>query len=325
MNGRIYDPIVGQFMQADNVIQSPEDFISYNRYSYCLFNPFKYTDPSGEEFLGEIISTVPYNKDWGANMGPSYNPAGFPVDDEVVTSDGPVVPYTPLIDCSPYDYSENWFQFPLMRNMNNYPCQITTNVRGGGGGNIYVSKDKTLNLNQEVRKGDRIDVSDKNGNYIGWVEVVDYTRTKDGLNIIIDFYQFGTDVAKYIREGQTIRTNDSNDPHKATTYNDPSKNQKDLFDNLPYYWTNELQRKYNRPVGGLARSRFGDGPSRDDKYQSNRETWWFAELSFFNVTSNSDIPLITFTYGFFYFNGVTCLYPLMIISPSEAHLSYFRK
>ncbi|MEI6091086.1 MAG: RHS repeat-associated core domain-containing protein, partial [bacterium] len=49
MNGRIYDPITAQFMQADNYIQSPEDFISYNRYAYCLYNPFKYTDPSGED------------------------------------------------------------------------------------------------------------------------------------------------------------------------------------------------------------------------------------------------------------------------------------
>ncbi|MEI6089335.1 MAG: hypothetical protein WCR42_02690, partial [bacterium] len=31
--------------------QSPEDFISYNRYAYCLYNPFKYTDPSGEHPL----------------------------------------------------------------------------------------------------------------------------------------------------------------------------------------------------------------------------------------------------------------------------------
>jgi RHS repeat-associated protein len=50
MNGRIYDPIVGQFMQADNYIQTPEAYIGYNRYAYCRYNPFKYTDPSGEMF-----------------------------------------------------------------------------------------------------------------------------------------------------------------------------------------------------------------------------------------------------------------------------------
>ena len=50
MNGRIYDPVVGQFMQADNYIQTPEDYIGYNRYAYCRHNPFKYTDPSGEMY-----------------------------------------------------------------------------------------------------------------------------------------------------------------------------------------------------------------------------------------------------------------------------------
>ncbi|MEI6091675.1 MAG: RHS repeat-associated core domain-containing protein [bacterium] len=48
MNGRIYDPITAQFMQADNFIQTPEDYIGYNRYAYCRYNPFKYVDPSGE-------------------------------------------------------------------------------------------------------------------------------------------------------------------------------------------------------------------------------------------------------------------------------------
>jgi RHS repeat-associated protein len=54
MNGRIYDPIVGQFMQADNFIQTPEDYIGYNRYAYCRYNPFKYTDPSGEMLINNL-------------------------------------------------------------------------------------------------------------------------------------------------------------------------------------------------------------------------------------------------------------------------------
>jgi RHS repeat-associated protein len=35
MNGRIYNPVTAQFMQADNFIQTPEDFIGYNRYAHC--------------------------------------------------------------------------------------------------------------------------------------------------------------------------------------------------------------------------------------------------------------------------------------------------
>lgn len=47
MNGRIYDPLSARFLSADPVIQFPEALQSYNRYSYVLNNPLKYTDPSG--------------------------------------------------------------------------------------------------------------------------------------------------------------------------------------------------------------------------------------------------------------------------------------
>ncbi|MCM2678171.1 RHS repeat domain-containing protein [Echinimonas agarilytica] len=47
MNGRIYDPTIGRFLQADPHIQSPLDSQNYNRYSYVLNNPLSFTDPSG--------------------------------------------------------------------------------------------------------------------------------------------------------------------------------------------------------------------------------------------------------------------------------------
>ena len=47
MNGRIYDPRLGRFMQADPVIQFPDYSQSRNRYSYVLNNPLAYTDPTG--------------------------------------------------------------------------------------------------------------------------------------------------------------------------------------------------------------------------------------------------------------------------------------
>ncbi|MBR4594736.1 MAG: VCBS repeat-containing protein [Bacteroidaceae bacterium] len=48
MNGRMYDPNLGRFLSPDNYIQSPDNPQNYNRYSYCLNNPLRYTDPSGE-------------------------------------------------------------------------------------------------------------------------------------------------------------------------------------------------------------------------------------------------------------------------------------
>ena len=48
MNGRMYDPILGRFLSPDNYVQAPENSQNFNRYSYCLNNPLKYVDPSGE-------------------------------------------------------------------------------------------------------------------------------------------------------------------------------------------------------------------------------------------------------------------------------------
>ncbi|MDD5570642.1 MAG: FG-GAP-like repeat-containing protein [Bacteroidales bacterium] len=47
MNGRLYDPLIGQMLSPDPFVQEPGNTQSYNRYSYCFNNPLKYTDPSG--------------------------------------------------------------------------------------------------------------------------------------------------------------------------------------------------------------------------------------------------------------------------------------
>lgn len=52
MNGRIYDPANGRMLRPDNYVQDPLNTQSYNRYSYCLNNPLKYMDPSGDQFEG---------------------------------------------------------------------------------------------------------------------------------------------------------------------------------------------------------------------------------------------------------------------------------
>ena len=46
-NGRIYDPCMGRFLSPDIVVQSPDFTQDYNRYSYAINNPLKYSDPSG--------------------------------------------------------------------------------------------------------------------------------------------------------------------------------------------------------------------------------------------------------------------------------------
>jgi RHS repeat-associated protein len=55
MNARLYDPALGRFLSPDPFVQAPDFSQSFNRYSYCLNNPLKYTDPDGEIF-GTILT-----------------------------------------------------------------------------------------------------------------------------------------------------------------------------------------------------------------------------------------------------------------------------
>jgi RHS repeat-associated protein len=55
MNGRLYDPQVGRFLSPDNYVQSPDFTQSFNRYSYCLNNPLRYTDPSGDFIFTALL------------------------------------------------------------------------------------------------------------------------------------------------------------------------------------------------------------------------------------------------------------------------------
>ena len=57
MNGRLYDPVLGRFFSPDNYVQMPDNSQNFNRYSYCLNNPLKYTDPSGD-FWNLIIGAA---------------------------------------------------------------------------------------------------------------------------------------------------------------------------------------------------------------------------------------------------------------------------
>ena len=50
MNARLYDPALCRFLSPDPVLQDPLSTQNFNRYSYCLNNPLKYTDESGEIF-----------------------------------------------------------------------------------------------------------------------------------------------------------------------------------------------------------------------------------------------------------------------------------
>lgn len=61
-NGRMYDPLLARFLNADPLIQDNTDAQNYNRYSYVLNNPTKYTDPSGYAYNGFEASNAAYQR-----------------------------------------------------------------------------------------------------------------------------------------------------------------------------------------------------------------------------------------------------------------------
>lgn len=50
MNGRIFDPTLGVFLQPDPFVQDPFNLQNFNAYGYCFNNPLTCTDPSGHKF-----------------------------------------------------------------------------------------------------------------------------------------------------------------------------------------------------------------------------------------------------------------------------------
>ncbi|MDH4106763.1 MAG: hypothetical protein OEW35_00450 [Gammaproteobacteria bacterium] len=65
MNGRIYDPTLGRFLQADPIVQDPLRSASLNRYSYAWNNPLNATDPSGYFIFSLLVAAALH----GAEIG----------------------------------------------------------------------------------------------------------------------------------------------------------------------------------------------------------------------------------------------------------------
>ena len=76
MNGRLYDPVLGRFFSPDNYVQMPDNSQNFNRYSYCLNNPLKYTDPSGDFWNLIIEAAIGGVFNW-ASHGFQFNAKGL--------------------------------------------------------------------------------------------------------------------------------------------------------------------------------------------------------------------------------------------------------
>jgi hypothetical protein len=60
MNGRIYDPVTAQFFSPDPFMQFADDWLNYNRYAYCRWNPLIRTDWTG--FYEDDDPTIELNE-----------------------------------------------------------------------------------------------------------------------------------------------------------------------------------------------------------------------------------------------------------------------
>lgn len=80
MNGRIYDPTLGRFLQADPVVQQVGNPQNWNAYTYVFNNPYRYIDPTGamsqglRQVLGIAIAVagsilMPYATTFWAKFG----------------------------------------------------------------------------------------------------------------------------------------------------------------------------------------------------------------------------------------------------------------
>jgi len=73
MNGRIFDPTIGRFLQTDPLVQAPHNLQSWNPYTYVFNNPLTYTDPTGlfswKKWLRPIAAMVVSVATYGAAVG----------------------------------------------------------------------------------------------------------------------------------------------------------------------------------------------------------------------------------------------------------------
>lgn len=85
MNGRVYDPILGRFISPDPYVQDPFELGNYNRYSYVLNNPLKYTDPTGYNFKSNSSN----RSSSGGGFGGSCDVGSSDSSNSVDSSDDP--------------------------------------------------------------------------------------------------------------------------------------------------------------------------------------------------------------------------------------------
>jgi RHS repeat-associated core domain len=118
MNGRMYDPLMSAFLSPDKYMQDPTTQQGFNRYAYCMYNPLKYVDPSGELYFG-----------WNGNSSYDYEQA-----ERLVLS----IRYNQYLEIMQPTWDRiNYFSNSLWSQGDSYGGAIGGNgCHGGGSGNL---------------------------------------------------------------------------------------------------------------------------------------------------------------------------------------------
>ncbi|MDT8411424.1 MAG: FG-GAP-like repeat-containing protein [Vicingaceae bacterium] len=85
MNGRMYDPVLGRMLSPDNFVQDPFFTQNFNRYSYVLNNPLKFTDPSGEIVWMPIIIGAMIGAHTGYKIGEASGATGLSMAGHIIS------------------------------------------------------------------------------------------------------------------------------------------------------------------------------------------------------------------------------------------------
>ena len=63
------NPVIGRVLSPDNFVQDATGTQNFNRYTYCLNNPLKYTDPDGNIIVAAIVTAAIIGGAMGAYSG----------------------------------------------------------------------------------------------------------------------------------------------------------------------------------------------------------------------------------------------------------------
>jgi len=344
-SGRMYDPMLGRFLSPDNYVQAPHYTQNFNRYSYVLNNPLKYTDPSGNAFSpggnGHFQINTPTKEETVAMLITTFATAGIGSFLGPIVVNGSsaflnsVLSYAVPSAIAGFSGSFLGGATSSLIYGNSINSSLLSGVKASGYGLVsgffkgayygltnYVqamyeqNRNRVIMISNIIRvdgivEGEYSDVYlDYNNNEVVYL-ANELGIAGGGVRLTLCYRDDNTGLSEF-RWIQTIETNDPLGTDK-TQYVDPQPPHKDA----PFYTINEINAKRSNVRG--CDLIFYDRPTRE----LTNGTYWKAELSVVGKnTAGAYTRIQTISYGFYIENISVIRYPISYIStPSDFHLN----